>query len=77
MARRFARASRVHDSQTIENPPVPDEAKPENPARAGARLLLARAMEAAGSTVEQAGRDGVVCLIRVPAADWTEPARDA
>jgi hypothetical protein len=61
----------------MDNPPVPGEAKPENPVRAAARLLLARAMEAAGSTVEQVGRENVVCLVHVPAADWTEPARDA
>ncbi len=52
-------------------------ATPLNPAHVAAWLLLARALEVAGVTVEQAGRDGSVCVIRVPAQDWVEHARDA
>ena len=76
MARSPRLAAVVPNTRTIDTP-VSDEAKPENPVQAAARLLLARALKAAGSSVKQVGGEGIVCLIRAPAADWTRPARDA
>ena len=43
---------------------------PPDPALAAAGLLLFRALTAANTTFEDAGRDGAVCLLIVPSADW-------
>jgi cell division protease FtsH len=34
-------------------------------------------LKAAGGSVKQVRTEGIVCLIHVSAADWTEPAQDA
>lgn len=56
------------------DPPAPPP--PKDPAGAAARLLLRRAAELAGTTVEMAGQNEIVCVISVP-LDWTECVRDA
>ena len=55
---------------TFDGESEPDTA-PQDPARLAAALLLARAVEVAGTTFDQAGRDGVVTLITLPSLDWS------
>ena len=74
---RSDRKSRLNLPDPVHIPPEPVKAKPENPVHAAARLLLARAAATAGTTVTAAGRDGAVCLVRVPATEWTQAAWDA
>jgi hypothetical protein len=49
---------------------------PEDPARVAVRLMLARALDAAGVPVSEAAADGAVCLVRVPSAEWVGVVRD-
>lgn len=71
----------------VKGTPVPgdavrlDMARPEkrpdlDPARIAAGLLIERARLAANLHAANIGRDGVVCLIQVPAPGWTDPVRD-
>lgn len=48
----------------------------KDPARVAAALLLGHALAAAGTTVEDAGRDGALCVVLVPAACWAEVTRE-
>lgn len=47
------------------------DAAPQDPARLAAALLMARAVEVAGTTFDRAGRDGVVTLVTIPSLDWS------
>jgi cell division protease FtsH len=47
-----------------------------DPARVAMRSLLTRALAAEGATDEEAGADGIVCLVAVPAECWVSVARD-
>jgi cell division protease FtsH len=49
---------------------------PADPARVAAGCLLARALQVAGTTVEEVGRDGSVCLVVVPEVSWAKILRD-
>ena len=55
---------------------TPAKITPEDPARIAVGLLLQRALEAAGTTVEDAGRNGIVIVVLVPADTWVDLARD-
>lgn len=57
----------------LEVDPLPQP--PSDPATAACRMLLVRALEAAGTSVAEAGRDGAVCLVTAP-IPWTEIVRE-
>ena len=67
-----------------KRPPLPAEIEvevdpivpPSDPARIAARLMIEHALEAVGVTIEDAGRDGAVCVVVVPAVGWTGIVRD-
>lgn len=46
-----------------------------DPARIAMRVLLSRALKAADTTIREVGRDGIVCLVILPAEHWTMIAR--
>ncbi|CAH2603446.1 Cell division protein FtsH [Rhodovastum atsumiense] len=50
--------------------------QPSDPARIAVRVMLTRALEAAGISAGAAGRDGVVCLVLLPGSVWTMIAQD-
>jgi cell division protease FtsH len=47
-----------------------------DPALLAMSIMLKRALEAAGTTIEEAGRDGIVILVTLPAEPWPAIARD-
>jgi len=47
-----------------------------DPARIAAHLILERALADAGTTPDQAGRDGSVCVVLLTAECWAEVVRD-
>ena len=51
-------------------------AAPEDPVRLVVCVLIKRALEAAGTTLEIAGRDGCIVLVVVPSLEWVEVVRD-
>ena len=61
------------DFGAAAEPPAP---KPEDPARVAAAVLLQRALDAAGTDMDAACRDGFVALVLVPSAAWTDVVRD-
>lgn len=48
-----------------------------DPAHVAMCVLVSRALEVAGTSAAEAGRDGTVCLVHLPDAVWTKIARDA
>lgn len=56
-------------------PPIRKPHSPD-PARIAAGCLLRRALEAAATTFEEAGRDGAVCLVVLPDVSWMKVVRD-
>jgi cell division protease FtsH len=70
------------DQGVQPEPPAPVDSPPHppkllDPPRIVARLLLERALAAAGIRIEDAARDGAVTIIIVPAADWADIVRRA
>ncbi len=55
---------------------LPEPRPPEDPAVAAARMLVARAASACGTTIGKAAADGSICLISAP-IEWTPAVRDA
>ncbi len=71
-----ARRSRVQpDFSDLELEVEPPALPPVDPAIAACRMLLVRALEAAGTSMAEAGRNGIVCLVSAP-LPWTEIVRD-
>jgi hypothetical protein len=50
---------------------------PDDPVYIVAEILLKRAVDAAATTLEDAARDGAVCIVVVPGPWWAEPVRHA
>ncbi len=73
-------AGDLTDFASLETDPSPvdaaDRRRNGDPAHVAARCLLRNAVEAAGVTIADAGRDGSVCLVLLPDDTWTEIVRD-
>ena len=66
----------IEPHELTDDDDVVEPAIPQDPARVAARLLLQRALSAAGVASNEAGRDGTVCIVALPSSDWTEPVED-
>ena len=65
------------DDSTVAPFDLAPPAEVRDPARAAAAVLLSRALRVASLAAEVVGRDGSICLVALPDAQWTEVVADA